>query len=51
VKVNFAGAGFYTGRPESWCIKYTVNLKREANVGIPVHDVAKRKNVLLKRAT
>jgi hypothetical protein len=48
-KENVTGTSFYTGRPDTWCIKYSLTSKREVDAGLPVHDVVKAQ-VLLKRA-
>jgi hypothetical protein len=46
---DVAGARFYTGRPESWCIKYSVTPSVKPppcqSTTLPKH-----KNMLLKRA-
>jgi hypothetical protein len=48
-KENVAGARFYTGRPESWCIKYSVTSSVKQTPACQSTALPKRKNVLLKR--
>jgi hypothetical protein len=47
--MNVTGARLYTGRPDSWYIKYSVYFKHEADVDMPVHDTAKAQECTVEK--